>query len=109
MEIYSIYRISDGPLPTEISVGGTAVGVVASVLEPEPLYTFDPGFETDTYYHSGNIQFLVPVRLKRDLEPGNYILLRIYFIRSAMHDCATHRLPIRYCPDNHRAWYTTFR
>ena len=79
-KIYSIYRISEGPLPTEISVGGTAVGVVASVIEPEPVHTFDPGFETDTYYHSGNIQFLVPVRLKRDLEPGNYdIVADIFF------------------------------
>ena len=66
-------------MPTEISVGGAAVGVVASVIEPEPLYTFDPGFETDTYYHSGNIQFLVPVRLKRDLEPGNYDIVADIF------------------------------
>ena len=78
-KIYSIYRISDGPLPTEISVGGTAVGVVASVIEPEPVHTFDPGFEADTYYHSGNIQFLVPVRLKRDLDPGNYDIVADIF------------------------------
>ena len=72
--IYSIYKTSAiaGPLPTEVSVGGNAVGMVAPVIEPEPIYAFDPGFETDTYYHEGNTQFTVPVKLKRNLQPGTY-------------------------------------
>jgi len=72
--IYSIYksRVELGPLPTEISVGGRAVGTVAPVVEPEPIYAFDPGFETDTYYHQGNTQFTVPIKLKRSLQPGTY-------------------------------------
>ena len=72
--IYSIYKTSAiaGPLPTEVSVGGNAVGMVAPVIEPEPIYAFDPGFETDTYYHKGNTQFTVPVKLKRNLQPGTY-------------------------------------
>ena len=72
--IYSIYksRVELGPLPTEISVGGRAVGTVAPVIEPEPIYAFDPGFETDTYYHQGNTQFTVPIKLKRSLQPGTY-------------------------------------
>ena len=40
--IYSIYKASEGPLPTEISVSGSAVGSVAPVREPKPLYLFDP-------------------------------------------------------------------
>ena len=59
-------------MPTEISVGGRAVGTVAPVIEPEPIYAFDPGFETDTYYHQGNTQFTVPIKLKRSLQPGTY-------------------------------------
>ena len=72
--IYSIYKTSAvaGPLPTEVSVGGNAVGMVAPVIEPEPIHAFDPGFETDTYYHKGNTQFTVPVKLKRNLQPGMY-------------------------------------
>lgn len=72
--IYSIYKssVESGPLPTEISVGGRAVGMVAPVIEPEPIHAFDPGFETDTYFHRGNTQFTVPIKLKRNLEPGTY-------------------------------------
>jgi thiol:disulfide interchange protein DsbD len=55
-----------------VSVGGNAVGMVAPVIEPEPIYAFDPGFETDTYYHKGNTQFTVPIKLKRNLQPGTY-------------------------------------
>ena len=70
--IYSIYKTSEGPLPTEISVGGSAVGAVAPVKEPDPVYVYDPGFETDTYYHEGNTNFIFPVKLKRSLKPGTY-------------------------------------
>ena len=72
--IYSIYKssVESGPLPTEISVGGRAVGMVAPVIEPEPIHAFDPGFEADTYFHRGNTQFTVPIKLKRNLEPGTY-------------------------------------
>ena len=70
--IYSIYKASEGPLPTEISVSGSAVGSVAPVREPKPLYLYDPGFETDTYYHEGNTEFILPIRLKRTLVPGTY-------------------------------------
>jgi len=70
--IYSIYKASEGPLPTEISISGSAVGAIAPVFEPKPLYLFDPGFETDTYYHEGNTEFIFPVRLKRSLDPDTY-------------------------------------
>ena len=36
-KIYSIYKIVDGPLPTEISVSGDAVGMVGLVKEPSPI------------------------------------------------------------------------
>ena len=54
--IYSIYEVTDGPLPTEVSVSGHVVGSVAPIQEPKPIYKFDPGFETDTYYHKGNTE-----------------------------------------------------
>ena len=72
--IYSIYKSSEGPLPTEISISGTAVGQIAPVQEPEPLYLYDPGFETDTYYHQGDTEFILPLRMKRNLAVGEYEL-----------------------------------
>lgn len=79
--IYSIYKSSEGPLPTEISVSGEAVGQVAPIQEPEPIYLYDPGFETDTYYHEGNTEFILPLRLKRNLLPGSYeIYLDIFYM-----------------------------
>ena len=72
--IYSIYKSSEGPLPTEISISGTAVGQIAPIQEPEPLYLYDPGFETDTYFHEGDTEFTLPMRMKRNLAPGDYEL-----------------------------------
>ena len=79
--IYSIYDVSDGPLPTEISISGSAVGTVAPVREPEPLYVFDPGFETDTYYHEGDTEFIFPLRLKRSVQPGTHsIVVEVFYM-----------------------------
>ena len=72
--IYSIYKSSEGPLPTEISISGPAVGQIAPVQEPEPFYLYDPGFETDTYYHEGDTEFILPMRVKRNLAAGKYEL-----------------------------------
>ena len=74
--IYSIYDLIEGPgpLPTEITISGNVVGAVAPVQEPKPNYVYDPGFEMDTYYHKGNTTFNLPVRLKRNLEPGKYTI-----------------------------------
>ena len=80
--IYSIYKSSEdsGSLPTEISVGGKIVGAVAPVIEPEPIHAYDPGFDAETYYHQGNTKFTIPIRLKRNLEPGSYkISVDVYY------------------------------
>ena len=74
-KIYSIYKIIDGPLPTEISLSGDAVGMVGLVIEPEPIEEFDPGFDVTSFYHSGDTRFTIPFRLKRSLEPGNYDMI----------------------------------
>ena len=79
--IYSIYEITEGPLPTEISVSGQPIGSVAPVIEPKPEHLYDPGFETDTYYHSGDTQFILPIRIKRTLNPGKYsIFLEVFYM-----------------------------
>ena len=55
-KIYSLHKITEGPLPTEISISGDIVGSIGPTFEPEPNYAFDPGFESETYYHSGKNQ-----------------------------------------------------
>ena len=70
--IYSIYKVSEGPLPTEISIGGEIVGSVAPLIEPKPINKFDPGFETVTYYHQGDTKFKIPFKIKRNTKPGEY-------------------------------------
>ena len=79
--VYSIYNITEGPLPTEISVTGSPIGAISPVIEPQPKYVFDPGFETETYYHEGDTEFIIPIRLKRNLDPGTYDLeVQVYYM-----------------------------
>ena len=37
----SIYKIVDGPLPTEISITGDAISLVGRILEPDPTEEYD--------------------------------------------------------------------
>ncbi|MBT7945187.1 MAG: DUF255 domain-containing protein, partial [Candidatus Marinimicrobia bacterium] len=54
---------------------------VAPIQEPKPIYKFDPGFESDTYHHEGNTEFIFPIKLKRGLDPGIYTFnVEIYYI-----------------------------
>ncbi len=79
--IYSIYKLSEGPLPTEITISGNVVGGLAPVIEPEPKHVFDPGFDTETYYHEGDTEFIFPIKLKRNLGSGTHpIIVDIYYM-----------------------------
>ena len=41
-KIYSIYKIVEGPLPTEVSLSGEAVGMTGLVIEPKPTEECSP-------------------------------------------------------------------
>ncbi len=69
--IYSVHEVAEGPLPTEVDVTGAAIEKVGRVIEPEPIRKFDEGFGTETSYHAGTTEFVVPVLLKKDLSPGD--------------------------------------
>ena len=71
-KIYSIYKIVDGPLPTEINIKGDIISEIGKVIEPEPIEEYDPGFDVTSFYHKGNTLFSSQVLLKDDLPPGNY-------------------------------------
>ena len=73
--IYSIYELSEGPLPTKITVSGSCIDSLGSIIEPKPKYMYDPGFETDTYYHEGNTEFMLPIKLKNNITPGEYLIV----------------------------------
>ena len=78
--IYSVHKVVDGPLPTKITVDGSAIKNIGLVNEPEPLEKFDPGFEITSFYHSGNTNFSIPIKLKNNLKPGNYdLVLSVFF------------------------------
>jgi len=79
--IYSIYKTSDGPIPTAINVSGKAVAMAGMVREPEPKYKWDEGFETNSYYHTSGAIFNAPVRLKSALAPGIYDLTVDFFFQ----------------------------
>ena len=79
--IYSIHKITEGPFPTEISISGDVIGSFGPIIEPEPKYVFDPGFDSETYYHEGDTKFSSFFRLKRDLQPGKYpINIEVYYM-----------------------------
>ena len=79
--IYSVHKITEGPLPTEISLSGDVLGSIGPIIEPEPEYVFDPGFDSETYYHAGDTKFSSFFRLKRGLQPGRYpINIEIYYM-----------------------------
>ena len=56
-KIYSIYKIVDGPLPTEINIKGDIIREIGKVIEPEPIKEYDPGFDVTSFYHKGNTLF----------------------------------------------------
>ena len=79
--IYSIYKTSDGPIPTAINISGKAVAMVGMVKEPKPKYKWDDGFETNSYFHTNGATFTAPVKLKSDLAPGTYDLAVDFFFQ----------------------------
>jgi len=70
--LYAINKISEGPIPTEISVSGDGVAKMGEIDEPEPKKEWDPGFETHSYFHTTGTVFGVPVKMKKNLSPGTH-------------------------------------
>ena len=78
--IYSIYKTSQGPLPTSINLTGQAIETVGQVIEPDPKYKWDKGFETNSYYHTNGSVFSIPIKLKKSIVPGQHpIKLSVFY------------------------------
>jgi thiol:disulfide interchange protein DsbD len=69
--IYAIEGITEGPVPTKITVTGDSIEKTGVVQEPDPTVKFDEGFQIIVPYHLGSPQFIIPVKLKNDLNTGS--------------------------------------
>ena len=79
-KIYSMYKIVDGPLPTEINIEGDIISDIGKFFEPDPIEKYDPGFDVTSFHHNGNTLFSSQILLKDDLLPGDYeISVMTYF------------------------------
>ena len=68
--IWGIYNVPEGPIPTSIETTDEKVKKAGKVNEPEPIVTFDEGFETDIPYHEKSVTFTLPVLLENNIDPG---------------------------------------
>ncbi len=72
--IYGMEEIEDGPIPTSIQIVGEALEKQGIIVEPEPIVSYDEGFEMDIPHHEGRVIFNVPIKLKENIEPGEIVL-----------------------------------
>ena len=79
-KIYSIYKIVDGPLATEIEIAGESISSIAKIIEPNPIEKYDPGFDMTSFYHKGDTRFSTQVLMKKNLIPGVYgLIVKVYY------------------------------
>ena len=68
--IYALYDVPDGPIASRISTSGDGIETKGRVIEPAPILEWDDGFEMETRFHRGNVEFTVPILLKEELAQG---------------------------------------
>ena len=70
--IYAIYDVPEGPKPTVIRIESDQIVKIGRVIEPDPIVTYDEGFDNITKYHEGNPIFRVPIIIDKNLSNGVY-------------------------------------
>jgi len=70
--IYAIYDVPEGPKPTVIQVKSDQIVKTGRIIEPDPIVTYDEGFDNITKYHEGNPIFRVPIVIDKNLSNGVY-------------------------------------
>ena len=73
-KIYAINDVAEGPIPSKVTIEGDVVDVVSQTREPPPTNKYDEGFMRETYFHDGTVTFETDVRIKANLDPGDYTL-----------------------------------
>ncbi|MGD0338740.1 MAG: cytochrome c biogenesis protein CcdA [Bacteroidota bacterium] len=70
--IYSLTQPEGGPIPTSISVSeGSFFSPAGKPKQPDPTISFDESFGINTEYFSGDVIFVVPVRIAANTPLGN--------------------------------------
>ncbi len=80
--LYSIANDPDaGPYPTQFSSANPQMAVAGDVKESEPSIEFDPNFETELGWHTGEATFVIPVafRPESQSEGSNMIDLEVLY------------------------------
>lgn len=72
--IYGMEEIENGPIPTSVQIVGKAIERQGIIVEPEPIVSYDEGFEMDIPHHEGRTIFIVPIKLKENIESGEILL-----------------------------------
>ncbi len=72
--IYGMEEIENGPIPTSIQIISEAIERQGIIVEPEPIVSYDEGFEMDIPHHEGRSLFIVPIKLKDNIESGEILL-----------------------------------
>ena len=60
--LYSLKRLPDGPIPTRIWLGGEQPFQLGPVKAPEPIAMFDPNFNQEVEFFTGEAAFALPLR-----------------------------------------------
>ena len=68
--IWGVHNIPDGPVSTKIMCNDVKIVKTGRVKEPPPIIKFDEGFEMDIPYHEDSVNFILPVLLGEDVQPG---------------------------------------
>jgi len=70
--IYAIYDVPEGPKPTVIRIESDQIVKTGRIIEPDPIVTYDEGFDNITKYHEGKPIFRVPIIIDKNLSNGAY-------------------------------------
>ncbi|SVA73116.1 uncharacterized protein METZ01_LOCUS125970, partial [marine metagenome] len=73
-KIYAINDVAEGPIPSKVTIEGDVVDVVSETREPPPTNKYDEGFMRETYFHDGTVSFETDVKIRENLDPGDYTL-----------------------------------
>ena len=63
-------EIENGPIPTSIQIISEKIEKQGFIIEPEPIVSYDEGFEMDIPHHEGRTIFNVPIKIKENIESG---------------------------------------
>lgn len=73
--IYGMDEIENGPIPTSVKIFGEAIKKQGIAIEPDPIVSYDDGFEMDIPHHDGRTIITIPLQLKDNVELGEIQLI----------------------------------